>query len=320
MLTVLTAAWGLGPGGKRAPTTVKVIEGDAPETVVSRLEQAGVVRSGWMLRLSWMLTGSNEVPVAGYHRVRGDRGALETWKGLCAGSDLLVRVTVPEGWSLRRIDQRLALQGLMRAGAFLAAAGRVETYIPRHPWLREGAVLDDLEGYCFPDTYFLPVGHLDPVVLIDLMLSRFEGQILKPFRAAQGVRQSLHSVLTLASIVELEAVRHEERARIAGVFRNRLEQGMRLGSDPTVEYALGWHQDERGLKGRDIAVDSPYNTYRFLGLPPGPIGNPGRPSFEAAMFPERTPDLYFVAAGDGHHVFTRSYRDHLAARRRIRGH
>jgi UPF0755 protein len=124
--------------------------------------------------------------------------------------------------------------------------------------------------------------------------------------------------MTMASIVELEAVRPVERPVIAGVFWRRLQIGMALGSDPTVEYALQRHQDAKGLSYRDVAINSPYNTYKFPGLTPTPIANPGEASIAATLHPEATAYLYFVARGDGSHVFTRTLQEHLQAGARIR--
>jgi UPF0755 protein len=148
------------------------------------------------------------------------------------------------------------------------------------------------------------------------MLSRF-AQVALPELQANGAPLGVYQRLIMASIIEKEAVHPRERPTISGVFYNRLALRMPFGSDPTVEYALGRHQGNRGLTYKDIAIESPYNTYKYPGLPPTPIANPGLASLRAAVQPARTEMLYFVARGDGSHVFTRSYREHLAAQARI---
>jgi len=174
-----------------------------------------------------------------------------------------------------------------------------------------------LEGYLFPDTYLVPYGARARDA-VDMMLSRMDrvfGDSLFARAAQQGMTPN--QVLTLASIVEAEARVPDERPRVAAVYRNRLRRGMRLEADPTVAYAMG------GYRGRllyaDLEVDSPYNTYRKAGLPPGPICSPGEAAIHAALYPAPdTSSLYFVARGDGSHIFTRTLREHLAAVKSVR--
>ncbi|MNX71378.1 putative aminodeoxychorismate lyase [compost metagenome] len=226
------------------------------------------------------------------------------------------RLTVPEGYSAGRIAKLLDQRAAGDGARFLELVARPEAFADKYPWLAD--VRPTLEGYLFPDTYLYEGDRIDERRLIEQMLSRFEAVILKDYRAEANPILPLPEALTLASIIELEAARPEERTLISGVFHNRLKLKMRLGSDPTVEYALGRHQGNRGLTFKDVRIDSPYNTYRYAGLPPGPIANPGRASFQAALHPEPTTYLYFVAKGDRSHAFTRSYAEHLDAQRRHR--
>ncbi len=309
----------LAPTGRGRPVILRVAVHQDRLSILRRLEAGGAIRSARWLDLVLTMRGSTDLPEPGTYSPSGRSGAIATWDRLLVGDDRVVIVTVPEGWSVARIDAMLARKGHLPAGAFLRETRRVDHHLPRHSWLADPSSPATLEGYCFPDTYFLPPGPVDVAGLVDRMLGRFEKAVREPYLRTSPALLPLHEALTLASIVEMEAARPQERAHIAGVFYNRLARGIRLGSDPTVEYALGRHQDARGLRHRDIAIDSPYNTYRVAGLPPGPICNPGQASFEAVLQPERTDDLYFVARGEGWHVFTRTYRDHLAAIREIRG-
>jgi UPF0755 protein len=168
-----------------------------------------------------------------------------------------------------------------------------------------------LEGYLFPDTYVFPDG-TTPREAVRVMVARFQ-QVWLPEWNAQLQKEALsrNDVMALAAIVEKEARIPEERPVIAAVYLNRLKGGMRLQADPTVQYALGRHVAR--VLYKDLAIDSPYNTYRYSGLPPGPIASPGRPAIVAALFPAHVPYRYFVAHPDGHHEFTRDFRAHSAA-------
>jgi UPF0755 protein len=171
-----------------------------------------------------------------------------------------------------------------------------------------------LEGYLFPDTYQVPLG-ADERALIRLQWERF-GQIWSPLAKQYQTKLSRHEVVTLASLIEREAKVDADRRPISGVLRNRLERGLRLEVDATILYALGQHKSR--LLYRDLEVDSPYNTYRHAGLPPGPIANPGRASLEAALNPAQTDCLYYVARSDGTHIFSRTLAEHNRAKREIR--
>jgi UPF0755 protein len=168
-----------------------------------------------------------------------------------------------------------------------------------------------VEGYVFPATYTFPEGTTARTAVRE-MVERFERAWRPEWNARlQAMALSRHAAVTLASIVEREAVRPEERPVIAAVYYNRLRKGMRLEADPTIQYALGRHTAR--VLYRDLEIDSPYNTYRRAGLPPGPIGSPGTPSLAAAVQPANVPYLYFVAHPDGHHEFRATYAEHLDA-------
>jgi len=234
-----------------------------------------------------------------------------SWNGvlhaLQTGEGIMNRVTIPEGWPLWEILPVLArtldlpidsLEAAVRDPALLAQLG-----IPRR--------VETAEGYLFPDTYDFPKG-VTARAAVALMAKRFEARWDPKWDARlTELGQTRHEVVTLASIVEKEAVKDEERPIIAGVYRNRLRIGMALQADPTVQYAL--RQRPGRVLLRHLKVDSPYNTYRYPGLPPGPIAAPGRASLEATLFPATVPYRFFVAHPDGHHEFRRTYEEHLQA-------
>lgn len=282
------------------------------------LQQRRVVRNRFAFALLAQIMGAQGRIHPGTYAFSPGQSAWGIVSSLMEGRGQVLRVTVPEGYSVAKIGQMLEARGLGSRQEFLGLAEHPERFVARHAWLKELPSGATLEGFLFPDTYLFPAGPLDETLLIDRMLERFEAVIRREDRMTTAPAMPLFQAVTLASIIELEAVRPEERPLISGVFQHRLKIGMRLGSDPTVEYALGRHQGHKGLSLKDVRIDSPYNTYRYPGLPPGPIANPGLASFQAALHPQQTNYLYFVARGDGTHVFTRTFRDHLAAQRRLR--
>jgi UPF0755 protein len=236
--------------------------------------------------------------------------AAAIWNGEVEQSSF----TIPEGWSLHQMANYFESQGFFSAPDFLNAA----TVIPsdRFPWLPYN--LPHLEGFLYPETYQLPQDEITPEQVITLMLEQFE-QVALPLYQSQGSQFSLQEWVTLASIVEKEAVVPEERSRIAGVLLNRLRIGMNLQVDPTVEYGLGIQQTpDSPLTLAEVQTPSPYNTYLNPGLPPTPIASPSLESLQAVLAPEQHEYLYFVARYDGTHVFSQTLADHEAAQALIR--
>lgn len=276
------------------------------------LRRAGAIRIAPLWGAWAALTGRGDAPVRpGRHLVR--RG--DAWATLAAqladGSRRLARVTVPEGWTVPMIVAALAdslaipRDSLLAAARDGAARARMKTEAP------------DLEGYLFPATYeFLP--RTGAREALDSMLVAFDRRWDDAWDAELARRGwSRHQAVTLASIVEREAKVADERPRIAAVYRNRLATGMRLQADPTVLYALGVFA--KRVTFDDLRTDSPYNTYRVAGLPPGPIANPGRASLAAAVRPAADDtSLYFVAFPDGHHEFHATFDAHRRAIARAR--
>lgn len=242
------------------------------------------------------------------------QGALEIVRIIARGESIQHRVTIPEGYTVLQIAQALGDAGLVDRERFVALALRGGKSIS-HPALRD-LPSESLEGYLFPDTYQFTRGWGEEVVL-GQFLDRFEERVGPDLRAAASARGlSLHQLLTVASMIEREARLPDERRVISGVIHNRLRLGMRLEIDATVLYALGEHKPV--VTARDLEVDSPYNTYRHQGLPPGPIANPGLASIAAAANPADVPYLYYVLKPDGSHHFSRTLPEHLQAVRRYR--
>lgn len=304
LATLLMAACGEG----NARVTVPM--GATMRRAADSLEAAGVIGSARAFSLYAKLKGRDRGIKAGTYIL--DRGA--SWNAVIAaleaGRGIVFTLTIPEGWDLKAIVP--AIETVMKVPApALDSAARDTALIKRL-----GIPIATLEGYLFPETYLLPEGSA-ALPIVRRMVSEFERR-WKPEWNAQLTKLGMtrHQVITLASIIEKEAQVATERPIISAVYHNRLKRGMLLQADPTVLYALGRHASR--VLYRDLTVKSPYNTYRNVGLPPGPIASPGLASIEAALFPADVPFLFFVAHPDGHHEFRATLREHNEAVRRMR--
>jgi UPF0755 protein len=296
---------------------VKIPSGTAAQEIGRRLKAVGLIRSSlaWNFWARWL---RSQDPEGGF---KAGTYQLSPTQPLAAIADKIWRgqvmersFTIPEGWSLRQMAAYFEGQGFFPARDFLTVASQIPR--DRYPWLPPN--LPFLEGFLYPDTYKLIGDRVTPHVVVEQMLNRFE-QVALPLERQEKTKLSLLQWVTLASIVEKEAVVSEERPRIAGVFISRLRQGKRLETDPTVEYALGIRQTvDRPLTWSQVETPSPYNTYLNPGLPPTPIASPGLASLKAVLHPEKTDYLYFVARYDGTHVFSRTLSEHQAAQSAIR--
>jgi UPF0755 protein len=300
--------------------TLQVREGATIDQVGQDLEASGIIRSAtaWKLWHRWLTMQKTQGNIqTGTYELSPNQTLADITTKLWQGDVALQSFTIPEGWSLTQIANALEEKGLFTAQDFLAATKRIP--YDQYPWLPQN--LPHLEGFLYPDTYKIPKGNVTPVQIIHQMLQQFENVALPVYQKSQKSQQlSLLDWVILSSIVEKEAVIPEERSRIAGVFLQRLQLNMTLGSDPTVEYGLNVRQTpDQPLTWKQVKTPSPYNTYLNPGLPPTPIASPGVASLEAVVEPEKTAYLYFVARYDGSHVFSRTLAEHEAAQRSIHG-
>jgi len=294
------------------PTVVVIAPGSNVDAIARELAARGVIKSPFAFALLARVTGVDRELKAGQYRIHRGASVPAILRQLARGMSGEDLVTIPEGLTMRDIGRLLEDRLGVPADSFFAACA--DTAL-----LRElGVPGPNPEGYLFPSSYaFLPG---TPAAAIVRRLAGETRRVLaEELAGGSPVAHELtpHEILTLASIVEAEAARPEERERIAAVYLNRLRKGMRLQADPTVAYALGGYRER--LYYRDLGVESPYNTYRNAGLPPGPIGNPGRASIHAVLTPlPGSRELFFVSRGDGTHVFSESGEAHEAARLAIR--
>jgi UPF0755 protein len=318
------------PNSAAAPSTdtlsspsvdIDIDDGTTARQIGETLSQSGLIRSAtaWNLWTRWQTLQNRPGGfLAGTYAISPSEPMPTIANRIWEGDVKTGSITFPEGWAIADIARHVDAEGLMTESDFITAAQSIDPQ--DYPWLpdkvfsSEGA---NLEGFLFPDTYEV-MDEITADQLVAQMLNRFAEVALPIYNAIQSP-YSLMQWVTLASIVEKEAVVSEERDEIAAVFARRLREGIALGSDPTVEYALGIQQTpENPLTFSDIRVESPYNTYRYPGLPPGPIASPGAASLEVSVNPRDTEYLYFVARYDGTHVFSRTLAEHEAAQAEIR--
>ncbi|HUQ80464.1 MAG TPA: endolytic transglycosylase MltG [Gemmatimonadaceae bacterium] len=289
---------------------ITIPPGSSFGAAVDSLERNGVISSPKVFGLYASSRGRDRELKAGTYVFGPGMSWGDVLDALTRGKGLVHTVTIPEGFALTSIAPLLGRALSVPPESVMVAAGdtalRHQLDIPT----------PTLEGYLFPDTYTFAEGTA-PVEAVRVMVARFE-QVWKPEWNArlQELAMSRNDIMALASIIEKEARIAEERPVISAVYHNRLKIGMLLQADPTVQYALGRHVDR--VLYKDLEVDSRYNTYRHVGLPPGPIASPGAASIEAALYPANVPYLYFVAAPDGHHEFRKTFSEHTEARAQIR--
>ncbi len=284
---------------------VEVPGGAGPRAIGRLLASAGVIRDPITWRLAVWRSGAATRLKAGEYRFAGPLTPAAVVEKLARGDVFTRSVTFPEGLTIRQMASIYESAGLGPARQFVEAAGQGSLVHAFDPLAR------DLEGYLFPDTYLLP-RRASADDLVRRMVERFERALTEDLRdAARRSGMSIRDLVTLASLVEKETARADERPLVAAVYRNRLAVQMRLQCDPTVIYALEQQGRFSGnLTRADLAVASPYNTYRYAGLPPGPIAAPGQASLEAAARPAAAPYSYFVSRNDGSHAFASTLREH----------
>ncbi len=307
------------PAADREEVGYTLPDGRSAADIGKDLQKLGIVKSGQQFEFLVGLMGVQGQLASGDYLLKRHSSAITVVGELTVRDQIpVLKVTFPEGIRLEEMAVIAEKAGFGTRADFLtavAAATLPPGFVESHP---EGA---SLQGYLFPDTYIMPVG-ASAEDLVAYMLRILERRFSPELRsAAQALGLNPHQALTLASVVEREAAIASERPLIAGVFFNRLDAGDTLGADPTVQFAVSlltgsvekfgyWKKD---LTLEDLALDSPYNTRKFAGLPPGPIANPGLASIEAVARPEQTRMYYFVAdakAADGSHRFAVTFAEH----------
>ena len=284
---------------------VDIPPGAGPALIGRRLAENGVVRDTLSFRVALARSGQARRLQAGEYRFDQPMSARDVIDKLARGDVFLRPITFPEGLTIAQMAQIYERDGGGSRADFVRAAGNAALIHDLDP------AAQDLEGYLFPNTYTLP-RRTTADQLVQRMVTAFRDVLTAEIAqraAARGL--SVRQVITLASLVEKETAKREERPIVAAVYTNRLRIGMGMQCDPTVIYALERAGKYTGnLTREDLHFDSPYNTYRYAGLPPGPIASPGRASIEAASTPADVPYLYFVSRNDGSHEFAATLDEH----------
>ena len=284
---------------------VEIPPGASSPAIGERLVSAGIIRDTLTFRAALWITGEARRLKAGEYRFDAPMTPRDVITKIARGEVDLVPITFREGLTIAEMADVFAMQGLGTASAFKAAAGDaalISEFDPAAP---------DLEGYLFPDTYAVS-RRATAADVVRVMVDRFSKAMTPDLKAAASSKGwNIRQLVTMASIVEKETGAKSERELVAAVYANRLRIGMGLQCDPTVIYALQKSGRYDGnLRRDDLAFDSPYNTYRYAGLPPGPIAAPGADSLAAAANPAQVEYLYFVSRNDGTHAFAKTLEEH----------
>ncbi len=284
---------------------VDIPTGIGPAAIGQRLVDAGIVRDPWTFRAAVLMSGRARELKAGEYRFDAPLDALSVIDKIARGDVYKRLLTFREGLTITEMAAVFEQKGFGAVAAFTRAASNASLINDLDPGAR------DLEGYLFPETYALQRGTpaADVVAQMVAAFKKAFSDDLRAAAAADGL--TVRQVVTLASLVEKETASPDERPLVAAVYRNRLTRGMGMQADPTVIYALQKAGTYDGnLSREDLRFDSPYNTYRYAGLPPGPIASPGRASLQAAVRPAAVEHLYFVSKNDGTHAFATTLAEH----------
>ena len=292
------------------PVQLKVVRGMSSQAIADQLAENNLIHNRWTFVFVTHLSGTSHRLQVGTYRLSGAMSIPQIIDHLKTGKVVTQRFVVPEGLTVVQIAKLWEKAGFGTEAAFKQAVCDPE-------WLQKYKIGGEtLEGYLFPNTYQFPDG-ATPQVILEIMLGEFEQRWTAEFTdEAKALGFSKHEVITLASIIEAEARVPDERPLVSAVFHNRLRRGWKLQADPTALYGLG--NPDRPPRAADLRVDSPYNTYLYKGLPPGPICNPGWASILAALRPASVDYMYFVAIGDGRHHFSKTLREHQNMINKIR--
>ena len=291
----------------RQELIVDIPEGASFRKVTKLLYDNGLVRSEQKFRILGRIMKADSKIKAGELRFYKNMNSLQVLDTLIHGVPVGYTFTVPEGFNMYQIADMLAFKKIIKDPKDFLNAARDKVLL-----IELGIKNNSAEGYLFPETYTVNKVR-DVRTLIRMMNKKFNETFTKDLsKRANEIGLSDKEAITLASIIEKETGAKEERTLVSSVFHNRLKKGMPLQSDPTTIYGM-WDRYTGNISKDDLQQYTPYNTYKIHGLPPGPIANPGKDSIIAALYPEKTPYLYFVSRNDGTHSFSDNYSDHRKA-------
>tara|TARA_A100001037_G_scaffold50148_1_gene42175 strand:- start:1883 stop:2917 length:1035 start_codon:yes stop_codon:yes gene_type:complete len=288
---------------------ITVKPGSTLSVIGHQLYKKKVISNEQMFRWAVQIMGKEKQIPIGTFQLNNTRSNYDIIKQLVYGRPEVKKVQLLEGWSVKQIAEHLNKVMGFDTKEILELS-RDKNFLKKH-----NIEAPTIEGYLFPDTYLFFEGD-SPTSVLDYLVNEYKKFWKGAFRdRAEELNMTEHEVVTLASIIEGEAIYDSERPTISGVYHNRLDIGMKLQADPTIQYIID--DGPRRLLNKDLRIDSPYNTYLYTGLPPGPINSPGEKSLIAALYPDENEFYFFVASGDGYHTFTSNERDHNQAKRKL---
>ncbi|WZL71474.1 endolytic transglycosylase MltG [Clostridiaceae bacterium 35-E11] len=291
---------------------LEITKGSSTSQIAAVLKEEKVIKNDLAFRILSKIVKADGKMKAGKFLLNTSMSANDIIHILVQGDVVkdTIKFTIPEGFELRQIADRLYEKGLIDKEKFIEIANNGDFDYKFLKDIPKGE--NRLEGYLFPDTYEVSKDVTEKELIVK-MLNRFDAVFEEAYyeRTAE-LNMDINQIITIASIIEREAKLDEERSIVSSVFHNRIRKGMLLQSCATVQYILGERKENLSLK--DIEIDSPYNTYKYEGLPPKPIASPGKASIEAALYPEKTDYLYFVVSKNGKHTFSKTYQEHLNAK------
>lgn len=293
--------------GENNKSVIEIPRGSALSQIADSLKAKSLIEDKEMFIFWAKSLGYEKKLKAGYFNIPHDLNEFQLVKYLTKAKENTFSLRLLEGWDLAQIAETIAKNTVTTPKEILERCTD-STYISRF-----NLDVSSLEGYLLPDTYYFAKGEsADDILkhLINQTLMIFEEDSVK--QALKEINLNQHQVITLASIVEGEAVLDAERPIVSSLYHNRLKKRMKLQADPTIQYVI--EGPPRRLLNRDLKIDSPYNTYKYRGLPPGPINNPGKASILATIFPAKTDYIFMVAVGDGSHTFSVTLMEHNKAK------
>ncbi|HML87267.1 MAG TPA: endolytic transglycosylase MltG [Methylomusa anaerophila] len=290
------------------PIIINIESGMSTQDIGQLLYKQRLIRSVFVFRIAAKLEKLENSLQAGEYELSPNMSINKIVSTLAAGQNAYQEVTIPEGYTVDQIAALLNEKNLVKADQFKSLA---KTFAPYQYMTANPLIQYQAEGFIFPDTYQIAKGMTEEQILA-MMVKQFDTKFTAAMREKAEERgMTIREVVILASLVEKEAKLEQEGPIIAGVFANRVKQGMPLQSCATIQYILGYPKPELTIE--DTQIPSPYNTYQNMGLPPGPIANPGMTAIRAVLNANGTEYLYFVADKNGKHHFSKTYEEHLAA-------
>lgn len=287
---------------------VNIPKGATLEQITDLLTEKNIVTNKEMFIYATRLMGHSSKIPAGIFALKSAKNNYSIVKQLVQGSPEMIKVTLLEGWTITQVTEIIS-DSMNLSSEILASLCYDEQFINEL-----GLETKSLEGYLYPDTYLFLESENDPKEILKQIVLEFHRVFDDNLRErAKEIGLTVNEVLTMASIIEGEAIFNSERAIISAVYYNRLKKRMPLQADPTIQYII--KDGPRRLRLSDLKIESPYNTYLHRGLPPGPISNPGKASIMAVLYPDDNNYLFFVARGDGYHTFTTTFEEHNQAKR-----